>query len=132
MSEIQAITIVLDLPPRLLSPNAQRGGHWRHKRDAIKKYRSYTCMMARLKALAKCPDSIPWNKAKALAAFYWPDRTHRRDELNALASLKSAFDGFVDAGLIVDDDSEHLTHGPTTFQVDANYPRVEITIKRMA
>jgi hypothetical protein len=44
--------------------------------------------------------------------------------------LKSAYDGVVDAGLLVDDDSEHLTTLPASFAIDRDCPRVELTFTR--
>ena len=46
----------------------------------------------------------------------------------AEAMLKSAFDGMVDAGLMVNDSG--LDHKRATFAVDAARPRVEITIEK--
>ena len=44
--------------------------------------------------------------------------------------LKPAYDGFVDAGIIEDDDADHLTSLPCEFRIDKVTPRVEITITR--
>jgi hypothetical protein len=46
--------------------------------------------------------------------------------------LKAAYDGIVEAGLLVDDDSAHLTTLPAAFDIDRDTPRVELTITRTA
>ena len=74
-------------------------------------------------------DSKPWRLALAQVAFYWPDK-RRRDEDNAIASLKAAYDGLVSSGLLVDDDSKHLKREMPRFEVDPVSPRVEITVIR--
>ncbi len=47
---------------------------------------------------------------------------------NALASLKTVFDGITDRGVLADDSP--LTHAPIHFAIDRTDPRVEITIQR--
>jgi hypothetical protein len=47
-----------------------------------------------------------------------------------MGSLKAAYDGIVDSGLVVDDDFDHMQRGVPTFSVDRDYPRVELTITR--
>ncbi len=115
------ITVCLPLPPRDLSPNASVS-HWR-RAAATRKYRR----TAGLTALAAAGCRLNWARAVAQAVFYWPDR-QRRDIRNAEASLKAAYDGIVDAGVIVDDRADVLTHEPTVFNVDPARPRVEIRI----
>ncbi|MCH8275795.1 MAG: hypothetical protein IH851_13515 [Armatimonadetes bacterium] len=53
---------------------------------------------------------MKWREVTARLTFHFPDR-RRRDHDNLAASFKSAWDGFVDAGLLVDDD--RITHLPT-------------------
>ena len=50
--------------------------------------------------------------------------------MNHLAMLKPAYDGLVDSGLIVDDDSEHLKTQTPIFLIDRKFPRVELKIER--
>ena len=123
MSNQEEVVIVLPLPPRDLSPNASVS-HWR-RAAATRKYRR----TAGLTALAAAGCRLNWNRAVAQATFYWPDR-QRRDIRNAEASLKAAYDGIVDAGVIVDDRAEVLEHEATAFWVDPARPRVEIRIMR--
>jgi hypothetical protein len=124
----ESATIVLPLPPRGLSPNRPaltRGGRMAKVR-ATCAYRALARDRAREQGLA----SIPWAKAEATARFWWPDKK-RRDIRNAEACLKAAYDGLVDAGWIVDDRAEVLTHGPTEFLLDPTCPRVELTLRRL-
>jgi hypothetical protein len=52
----------------------------------------------------------------------------RRDDDNNLGWLKAYFDGIVDSGLAVDDDSERMRKFIPEVRVDKDYPRVEMTI----
>jgi Holliday junction resolvase RusA-like endonuclease len=67
-----------------------------------------------------------WVEATARVVFYAKD-ARRRDRDNILASMKPAFDGLVDAGILADD--EGLTHAPVRIEIDRKNPRVEITIE---
>lgn len=117
--------ITLSIPPRCLSPNftvASRGGRM-GKAAAIKKYRN-AAMLACLAALSK--GITPRWKA-ATVQVHWFAKTMRfPDGDNALATLKSAFDGMTDAGLFADD--KGLTHLPVKFAKDKDNPRIEILI----
>uniref|UniRef100_A0A6M3KT08 Uncharacterized protein n=1 Tax=viral metagenome TaxID=1070528 RepID=A0A6M3KT08_9ZZZZ len=52
----------------------------------------------------------------------------RRDEDNAVGSLKSAYDGIVDSGLIKDDSPEYMIRENPEFRIDKQIPRVELRI----
>ena len=126
---IERLTIILPLPHKLLSPNRppfSRGGRI-GKAVQTKKYRA----QAKEAAEAAQIETGPWAKGRATLVFYWPD-SRRRDLRNAESSMKAAYDGVVDAGILVDDDAEHLEHGKTRFaEPDKLNPRVEMTIERM-
>jgi hypothetical protein len=47
-----------------------------------------------------------------------------------MAMLKPAYDGIVDSGLLMDDDSDHLTTMPAKFFIDKKQSRVELRIVR--
>ena len=57
--------------------------------------------------------------------FFWPDK-RRRDKDNAVASLKAAFDGLQDGG-VIENDAE-LDINVAIFHVDHAHPRVELII----
>ena len=127
MADLHSVKITLPLPPRALSPNTRSPGNWRKKQRATKKYRADAYLMT----LAAGGQNLKWTKAIAQATFYWSNKA-RRDVRNAEAMLKPAYDGIVDAGLIVDDNYEVLTHYPTAFFVDEKRPRVEIMVFKVS
>ena len=116
------LTVTLRLPDLALSPNARV--HWAQKAAATRAYRTLAHVRG-LEALGNVDHLPRWKRATARAIFYVPDR-RRRDRDNLLASLKAAFDGFVDAGILEDDAG--LTHLPVVIQVDQDNPRVEIRL----
>jgi len=129
MGETESLMIVLPLPGGILSPNTTVGsiGGRFAKAGAIKKYRKLTKEAVENELI----DTIPWTKVTVKATFYFA-RKRRRDPDNATGSLKAAYDGMVDAGLIVDDDYDHMTRLPPVFLLDRKCPRVELVIERMA
>ena len=115
------VVVELPLPPRQVSPNARV--YFRRQAEATKAYRRTACMLT----IAAGGRNRRWTRARAQATFYWPNNL-RRDIRNAEHSLKAAYDGMVDAGLIVDDRAEVLRHDETTFDVDTRRPRVVIRV----
>lgn len=114
-------TITIPLPHGSLSPNSR--SHWRALAKAKKLYRTRAMLGARAAMLCREPR---WKSAKT--SIRWFTKTARHpDPDNALASLKAAFDGFRDAGLI--DDDNGLAHDRIVFAKDAKDPRVEITVE---
>jgi len=71
-----------------------------------------------------------WDKAELQATFFHKTK-RRRDGVNHNQMLKSAQDGIVDSGLLIDDDADHLTTLPPIFKKDKNCPRVEITVTKI-
>ena len=128
MDAVESLVIILPLPSGLLSPNhtiGSIGGRFA-KAAAIKKYRR----LAKEAVENEQIETAPWREVTVEAAFYF-DRRGRRDPDNATGSLKAAYDGTVDAGLIVDDDWEHMTRLPPFFFLDRKNPRVELLIVRV-
>ena len=117
------LQITLPLPPRETSPNWR--GHWGAKSMAVKNYRSTAWTLA-LEAAGK---QLLWTSATAQATFFHTTKRNR-DKDNALASLKPAFDGFADAGVVFNDSG--FTHLPVKFETDRENPRVEIRITKGA
>jgi hypothetical protein len=125
---VESVTIVLPLPPRVLSPNCPagtRGGRFA-RAAASKKYKE----TARTAVLDQRIETGPWLRATVEAVF-WHVSKRRRDDVNHLAMLKPAYDGVVVAGLLVDDDAAHLTTLPARFGVDRLTPRVELRFERV-
>lgn len=124
----ETVFIVLPLPPAILSPNnkhGSRGGRFA-RAAASKKYRRTASELTTALGI----ETGPWKRATIAATFFHKTK-RRRDDVNHLAMLKSAYDGIVDAGLLEDDDSEHLTTLPAAFAIDKDFPRVELVIERM-
>ncbi len=127
MTTSETVTIILPLPPSVLSPNnpsGTRGGRFA-RYGASKKYKR----LAREQAEAQGIETGPWKKATVQATFVHKQK-RRRDDVNHLAMLKSAYDGVVDSGLLLDDDSEHLTTLPALFEIDKE-SRVELKFERI-
>jgi hypothetical protein len=123
----ESVLIILPLPSRYLSPNCppgSRGGRLR-KAAIAKRYRA----LAKAAVLEAGIETGPWESATVQVAFYHRTK-RRRDDVNALAMMKPAYDGAVDAGLLADDDSEHLTTLPASFAIDRDAPRVELMFQR--
>ncbi len=126
MNENETVTIILPLPSPYLSPNkppASRGGRIK-KAQIARKQRKLACKMTKDTMV----ETAPWEKATIQAHFFHRQK-RRRDDVNFLAMLKSAYDGIVDAGLLVDDDSDHLATLTPIFSIDKESPRVELTIE---
>jgi Holliday junction resolvase RusA-like endonuclease len=125
------LLIVLDLPPKELSPNYTVGSRPARlgKAAKIKAYRRHACEEAQV-ACAQSLDTthgMPWEAATVQATFYFA-QNRRRDADNLLASLKAAFDGLRDSGVLADDDQ--LTHLPVQRRVDKVRPRVQLFIAK--
>lgn len=118
------VTIVLPLPDAKLHAHAK--GHWRAKSGPTRNYRDLAGYLALEASRGRRPR---WNAAVLTMRFWWRDN-RRRDSLNAAQSCKAAIDGFVDAGVIVDDCWQVLRIGELASGIDRKNPRVEITIER--
>ena len=125
----ETVLIGLPLPGGLLSPNHKAGsfGGRMQIMRAVKSYRN----KAKAAAEEQAVESGPWRRATVAVSFFHRDK-RRRDDVNHLASLKPAYDGLVDAGLLEDDDSEHLTTAGCTFAIDKLAPRVELLVTRVS
>lgn len=116
------LLLELPLPPAQLSPNARP--HWRAKAKAVRGYRQTAAALCRV-AMARQHVVGGWTEATCRAYWYHRDR-RRRDRDNLQASLKAAFDGLADAGLLLDDVG--LTHLPPVLRVDRERPHVLLEI----
>lgn len=125
--ELKLLTITLPCPAQPLWQN--RPCHWSKRAKATKAYRAAAMGLAMMELRGKAPPR--WDRAVAFLHFFWPDE-RRRDVRNAEAAMKAAYDGLVDAGIILDDNCWVLSHGQTRFAVDRANPRVCITIRPAA
>lgn len=120
--EAPSLAVRLPLPPPRLSPNART--HWRPKARATRSYRTAAAFYAR-DAMATAGIRGGWTDAEVQAQFFFPT-SHRRDADNLLASLKAAFDGLADAGVVTND--RNLIHLPVMQSKDRDDPRVVLRI----
>lgn len=113
------MTITLDLPPRVLSPNVR--AHWATVAMAKKKYRHAA------EVLTRAAGVIEMGRCTMGLAFYVRDRRGlAQDSDNLIASMKAARDGIADAGVVANDrDIEVET---PTLAVDRDNPRVVVTL----
>jgi len=116
---------VSQLPPVEYSPNWR--GSWFDRYQSGLVYRNavyYSCVEARNRAaLSGYPK--PFDKARLDLTFVFPQR-RRRDQDNLQARFKPGQDAIVAAGLVRDDDAEHLVIGRLDIVVDPK--RAPITI----
>ncbi len=128
------LTFEIPLPPKDCSPNRASHQHFRHRSTATKEYRKAVWAIAK-EAMPAVYVPVPvrihheWymgqsktetslraaylasgGKKKLPSEFYRP-----RDKQNAIAALKAAIDGIVDARIIPDDNDEWLDWGQCTF-----------------
>lgn len=121
------IQIEVPLPPAACHPHAK--GHWRPKAEATKEYRQMAKIAAiqqtkGCKFLGRCRVSHEWFMGKcraeqSVSPLRSAKRYRPRDIANAIASLKAAIDGIVDAGVIGDDNHKVLQWGDCTLHRDA-------------
>jgi Holliday junction resolvase RusA-like endonuclease len=120
---LAGIRLVLPLPPPELSPNARV--HHMAKARKIKAYRALA-LAAGIKAVLAARKTPNWHKATVQPTFYHA-RRRDRDGDNLTASLKAAFDGAADAGIIAND--KGLTQLAAIQRIDRNRPRVELLFR---
>ena len=110
------VTVVIDLPPRELSPNART--HWAVKKKAKNAYADHVFAEA---VRAQGAERRHWKRARIQTAFYWRTR-HEHDEDNIMAQLKYARDAMARAGIVEND--RGFTCDPPGQFVDPETPRV--------
>lgn len=108
---------VPQLPPVSSSPNWR--GFWAKRHQAGRAYQEdvfYSCVDARNRAFLK-GISLPFIKTKLNLTFVF-GVWRRRDKDNLLARFKPGLDGMVAAGVLLDDDAEHLEISKLDIEVD--------------
>lgn len=119
----RALLVVLPLPPKQLAPNWRSRSHWPKVR-ALKSYR-HEAKVETLKAVGPKSLRLYWTHAVTQATFYFKVN-RRRDDDNLSASLKAAWDGIADAGVVINDAG--FTHMPPLVFTDKRRPRVELKL----
>ena len=94
---MQSVTIILPHPPAAVRPNARV--HWARKAQAVKAYRTQSKVYTMQQLAGQKPM---WKKARVLITW---EAIHSMapDPDNIVASMKAAFDGMQDAGVVVND-----------------------------
>ena len=124
---MQSFTISIDIPPRILSPNAARGGHWSGKNNAVKVQRTQGWALAQEQIGAKSIKT-PWKKARAELCWYAARECWIPDAANTLGSTKALVDGVCDAlGL----NDKYLEWGRIMRAVDPESPMVVLLFEEM-
>jgi hypothetical protein len=124
----ESVTIVLPLPAKVLHPNtmiASIGGRL-CKAAATKRFRRLAMEAVEREQV----ETAPWGQALVSATFYHSTK-RCRDQDGAMSSLKAAYDGIVDAGLVENDDPKHMRREIPEFDTDRGCPRVVLTITRL-
>lgn len=102
------------LPPKELSPNYW--GHWTQRHRATTEFKGFTRVCIPYQVVGDYPL---FPKAELSVTFIIPNRRHYRDPDNAFACLKPAIDACVDAGVLQDDDPQHLLlKSPIEWQIN--------------
>ena len=104
------MAVVIELPPINAKLHAHNKGHWRTKAGPTTALRFLAAGLTAVQMMEQRIRRGQWTTAVVDYAFIVPDR-RRRDVVNMMQSQKAAIDGVVSAGLIPDDDWQHLTVG---------------------
>lgn len=108
METLYEARIDIDVPEGLwLSANSRM--HWRRKAEITKQLR----WIGNLSAHGREGDMVRFHQCEVAVSVAYP-RRGRADPPNSAPTVKAILDGFTDAGLWEDDDSDHITL--TTFQ----------------
>lgn len=113
------LVVEAPLPPRALSPNAQAGSGRLYKSSQVEAYKRAVYVLA-VDACNRAKWRTP-RRARLHLVFGLKRPPRRRGERssvyipadvdNAISSVKAGIDGLVQAGVIEDDDWEHLGLG---------------------
>lgn len=110
------MAVIIELPPVNARLHAHNKGHWRIKAGPTKALRNLAAGLTAVQMMEQRIRRGEWTTAVVDYAFIVPDR-RRRDVVNMMQSQKAAIDGVVSAGLIPDDDWQHLTVGEIRVRV---------------
>lgn len=97
-----AYRVALPAGLELLNANAVRKMHWSRERAIAREIRSAAKIMARV-------ERVPhMERIRVIYVVHPPPLGRRRDQGNWSPTGKAAVDGIVDAGVVSDDDHEHV------------------------
>ena len=126
------VTIVLDLPPKVLSPNQQRRAQYSRglRFKVTKAKRAYADIAFCEAREAQGTQIRHWMRATVQTAWYWPDSYHQLDPDNAIAAIKCVGDALERAGVIEND--KNFVWQPPQYFVDAEHPRVLLHVTKLS
>ena len=117
----------LDIPRQeLLSANQRL--HWQSKARRVSTLRTRSRLLSR--------GRKPFPTPLMIDVYVWKPRGGRYDPANLYPSAKPVIDGFVDAGLLPDDDFKnvdgpHLHHGGVDKEIPAGFTRFIFKFKQV-
>jgi Holliday junction resolvase RusA-like endonuclease len=121
---MKSLTITIPHPPLPCRPNSRT--HWRKKAQAVKAYRIQAFAYANAVLAAYGHKPPRWDKARVRVVWRCTKRIYP-DPDNIIASLKAAFDGLADAGVVSDD--KGLWPERPIVETGRHWPEVEITVE---
>lgn len=114
--------LVLPFTAPPLRPNQRP--HWSVRSREMRRVRQTSQLLAKAEKIA------PRGSQPVAITVVWFARDRIRRDSNALALFaKAAIDGLVDAGVLDDDDSEHLVEERYRIRHDPTNPRIELWIE---
>lgn len=116
----------LPYPPPELNPNRARRLHWSRVAAVRKAYRREGWLAGYAAKAAHKGQSPLRSPVTARITVVVPDH-RRRDEDNLLASLKAAWDGCVDAGVLEDDSHDKFRVEVVAWRVERE-KRIEVEL----
>lgn len=116
--------LTYDLPRPPLTMNDWRNAHWRTKHDTKQRLAWLT-----REALQRTP--VPrLTRARITVTQYAPDR-RRRDPDGLSAFRKDVLDAIVRAGVLPDDNRDHVVDGGNFIEHDPRNPRIIVRIEAL-
>lgn len=123
-SGTRSVTLRFPLPPRGVHQNGR--GTMRQRARIIREYRE----LCRQEAAAQCGlPAAPFARPVVADLVFMFRQRRRRDAFNHAAACKPLWDGLVDAGLLVDDDWDHLVPGQVVQGIDPTLRRGYVLVR---
>lgn len=94
------MTLHINLPWNSPPLTANQRLHWAKRATITREVRQTTCLLAR---------KAPHGDRLVVTLHYRPAMRRVRDRHNLWPTVKACVDGLVDAGIVPDDDSEHVS-----------------------
>ncbi|AMU78478.1 hypothetical protein SEA_SKINNYPETE_48 [Mycobacterium phage SkinnyPete] len=117
----------IDLPWSRPPLTANQRMHWAAKAKTTREVRAAAAVIAR---------NLPRADRLVVTLHYQPSQNRRRDRHNLWPTVKALVDGLVDAGVVPDDDTEHVStpepviHTPAStaaLWLVLHYPTTEVS-----